>query len=56
MPSSRKPTRPKRRKRSSKLRIVLLSIVSLIVLMLIGVAIFVGIAAAGTPKWDPAGT
>ena len=51
MPSSRKPTR---QKRSSKLRIVLLSIGSLLVLVLIGVAIIVGIAAAGTPKWDPA--
>lgn len=55
MPSSRKPTRPQRQKRSSKLRIVLLAIVSLLVLLLIGVAIFVGIAAASTPKWNPSG-
>ncbi|MHB8077035.1 transglycosylase domain-containing protein [Desulfosporosinus fructosivorans] len=55
MPSSRKPTRPQRRKRSSKLRIVLISIGSVIALVMIGVAIFVGIAAAGTPKWSPSG-
>ncbi|MBE3136797.1 MAG: transglycosylase domain-containing protein, partial [Thermoplasmata archaeon] len=54
MPSSRKPTSPQRQKRSSKRRIVLLSIVSALTLMLISVAIFVGIAAASTPKWDPA--
>ncbi len=53
MPSSRKPTIPQRLKRLSKGRIVLLSMVSFIVLIMIGVAIFVGIAAAGTPKWDP---
>ena len=54
MPSSRKPTSPQRQKRPSKRRIVLLSIASVLTLMLISVAIFVGIAASGTPKWDPA--
>jgi len=54
MPSSRKPKSPQRQKRLSKRRIVLLSIVSAMALMLIGVVIFIGIAAAGTPKWDPA--
>ena len=53
MRSSRKPTGPRHRKRSSKLRIILTSILSLIILALIGIGIFVGIAAAGTPKWDP---
>ncbi|MDR3544126.1 MAG: PBP1A family penicillin-binding protein [Desulfosporosinus sp.] len=53
MPVSRKPTRPRRHKRSSKGRVVLLSIGSLIVLAMIGVVIFVGITAAGTPKWNP---
>ncbi|HWQ42738.1 MAG TPA: PBP1A family penicillin-binding protein [Desulfosporosinus sp.] len=53
MPSSRKPTGPLRKKRSSKGRIVLLSIVSFIVIIMIGVLIFIGIAAAGTPKWNP---
>lgn len=53
MPSSRKPTSPQRQKRSSKRRIVLLSIVSAMTLMLISAGIFVGIAAATTPKWDP---
>ena len=51
MPSSRKPASPQRRKHSSKLRIILLSIVSLV---MIGLVIFIGIAAASTPKWDPA--
>lgn len=54
MPSSRKPTSPQRQKRPSKRRIVLLSIVSAMTLMLISAAIFIGIAAASTPKWDPA--
>ncbi|MFZ3130684.1 MAG: PBP1A family penicillin-binding protein [Desulfosporosinus sp.] len=54
MPSSRKPTRPQRQKRSSKLRIILLAIVSALTLMLISVAVFVGIVAASIPKWDPA--
>ena len=54
MPSSRKPTGPKSKRRSSKLRIVLLSIVSFIVIALIGLVIFIGIAVATTPKWDPA--
>lgn len=53
MPSSRKPTRPQRKKRVSKLRIALLSIAGMIVLMMIGVGIYVGIAAASTPEWDP---
>ena len=51
MPSSQKPTSPKSKKRSSKLRIVLLSIVSSVI---IGILIFIGIAAYSTPKWDPA--
>ncbi|TGE31059.1 PBP1A family penicillin-binding protein [Desulfosporosinus sp. Sb-LF] len=54
MPTSRKPSGPQRQKRSSKRRIVLLSMVSAMTLVLISVAIFVGIAAATTPKWDPA--
>lgn len=54
MPSSRKPTSPKRPKRHSKLRIVLLSLASILTLIIAGLAIFVVIAAAGTPKWDPA--
>ncbi|EHQ87369.1 transglycosylase domain-containing protein [Desulfosporosinus youngiae] len=55
MPLSRKPKDPKRSKRHSKrLRIILLSITSLIALMIAGLAIFVVVAAAGTPKWDPA--
>ena len=57
MPSSLKPTSPKspkNPKRPSKRRIVLWSIVGAMILMLIGVGIFIGIAAAGTPKWDPA--
>jgi len=54
MPLSRKPKDPQRPKRHSKLRIVLLSITSLIALIIAGLAIFVVIAAAGTPKWDPA--
>lgn len=54
MPSTRKPTGPQRKKRLSKPRIILLSIISFIVLVMIGVGIFVGIAAANTPKWDPA--
>lgn len=53
MPSSRKPTKLQRLKHSSKGRIVLLSMVSFIVLTMIGVLIFIGIAAAGTPKWNP---
>ncbi|EGW37337.1 PBP1A family penicillin-binding protein [Desulfosporosinus sp. OT] len=53
MPSSRRPTSPRRKKRSSKPRIILLSIVTFIVLVMIGLVIFVGIAATGTPKWDP---
>ncbi|WP_407305798.1 transglycosylase domain-containing protein [Desulfosporosinus sp. SB140] len=52
MSSSRKSTGP-RHKRPSKLRIVSLSIVSLIILAVIGGGIFVGIVAAQTPKWDP---
>ncbi|HBV88096.1 MAG TPA: penicillin-binding protein [Desulfosporosinus sp.] len=54
MPLSRKPSRPQRPRRRSKLRIVLLSITSLIALIIAGLAIFVVVAAAGTPKWDPA--
>ena len=54
MPSSRRPTSPQIKRRSSKLRIVLLSIVSSIVLIMIGLVVFIGIAAADTPKWDPA--
>lgn len=52
-PSSWKPKSPQRNKRTSKLRILLLTIVNLIVLMLIGIGIYVGIAAANTPKWAP---
>jgi len=55
MPSSLKPTKPKLQKRLSKGRIAILSIVSVMTLMLISTAIYIGIAAAGTPKWDPAG-
>ncbi|MDO0825932.1 transglycosylase domain-containing protein [Desulfosporosinus nitroreducens] len=54
MPSSRKPSGPQRRKRPSKRRIILLSITSFISLIIAGLAIFVIVAAAGTPKWDPA--
>ena len=54
MPSSQKPTKPQRQKRLSKGRIVLLSMVSVITLALIGSAVFIGFAAATTPKWDPA--
>ncbi|HZK86030.1 MAG TPA: PBP1A family penicillin-binding protein [Desulfosporosinus sp.] len=53
MPSSRKPSKPRRQKHSSKGRIVLLSLVSFGALTMIGLVIFIGIAAAGTPKWDP---
>jgi penicillin-binding protein 1A len=53
MPSPRNRTRSQRKKRSTKLRVVLMSIVSLIVLVMIGTVIFIGIAAAGTPKWNP---
>ena len=53
MPSYRKPTNPQRQKRSSKLRIILLAFVCSITLVLIGVGIYVGIAAANTPEWDP---
>ncbi len=48
------PKNPKRQNRLSKRRIVLRSIVSVMALMFIGLAIFVGIVAASTPKWDPA--
>ena len=51
--SSQKPTGPKRRKRSSKLRIALKLLMVFMVIAMLGVAIFVGIAAANTPKWDP---
>ncbi|MDR3600988.1 MAG: PBP1A family penicillin-binding protein [Desulfosporosinus sp.] len=54
MPSSRRPTGTQRKRRTSKFRIVLLPLVSSIVLIMIGVAIFIGIAAFNTPKWDPA--
>lgn len=54
MPSSQKPTKPQRQKRLSKGRIILLSMVSVMTLVLISVAIFIGFAAATTPKWDPA--
>ena len=54
MPSSRIPKGSKRKKRSSKIRIFFLSIASFIVLALLGLGVYVGIAAAGTPKWDPA--
>jgi len=54
MPSSRKRTGPQSKRRSSKFRIILLSIASSIVLVMIGSVIFIGIAAASTPKWDPA--
>lgn len=52
--SSRNPRRPQRQKRYSKRRIALISITSVISLIILGLAIFVVIAAAGTPKWDPA--
>ena len=51
-PTSPKPTKPT--KRPSKRRIILWSILGMIILMLIGVGTFIGIAVAGTPKWDPA--
>jgi len=54
MSSPQKPTKPQRQKRLSKGRIALLSMVSVVTLMLIGSAIFIGYAAATTPKWDPA--
>ncbi|HZK55845.1 MAG TPA: PBP1A family penicillin-binding protein [Desulfosporosinus sp.] len=54
MPSSKKPPKPKRQKRLSKGRIVLLSLVSVMTLILISLAIFIGFAAASTPEWDPA--
>jgi len=54
MPSSRSPRGSQRRKRPSKRRIILLSITSLISLIIAGIAIFVVIAATGTPKWNPA--
>lgn len=54
MPSSRRPRGSHRQKRPSKRRIILLGITSIISLMIAGLAIFVVIAAAGTPKWDPA--
>jgi len=54
MPSSRKPRGSQRHKRHSKRRIILLSISSFISLIIVGLSIFVVIAAAGTPKWNPA--
>ncbi|AET65886.1 penicillin-binding protein, 1A family [Desulfosporosinus orientis DSM 765] len=54
MPSSKRPRGSKRKKRHSKRRIILLGITSIISLMIAGLAIFIVIAAAGTPKWDPA--
>lgn len=54
MPLSRRPKDPQRPKRPSKRRLVLMSITSFIALIIAGLAIFVVIAAAGTPKWDPA--
>lgn len=53
MPSSRKPSKPRRQKRSSKSRIVLLSILIFGGITMFALVIFVGISAAGTPKWDP---
>lgn len=53
MRSSRIPRGPRHHKRSSKLRIILKFIFGLMILALIGLGILVGIAAAGTPKWDP---
>lgn len=55
MPLSRNPREPKRQKTPSKRRrIILLSITSLISLIIVSLAVFVVVAAAGTPKWDPA--
>ncbi|AFQ42222.1 transglycosylase domain-containing protein [Desulfosporosinus meridiei] len=53
MPSSNNPRRPQRKKRHSKRRIIFLSITSFISLIIAGLAIFVVVAAAGTPKWNP---
>ncbi|MGC7873821.1 transglycosylase domain-containing protein [Desulfosporosinus sp. SYSU MS00001] len=53
MSSSRRPTVPRKKRRSSKFRIVIKFLVSLMILAIIGGGIFVGIVAAQTPKWDP---
>lgn len=61
MPSARKPTRsekptkPTRQKRSAKRRFILLSLGGTIALFMLGVLIYVIVAAMGTPKWDPTG-
>ncbi|AFM39242.1 penicillin-binding protein, 1A family [Desulfosporosinus acidiphilus SJ4] len=51
MPSRK--SRNTRKKRPSRLRLVILSLVSIILLAIIGGGIFVGIVALHTPKWDP---
>lgn len=51
--SSQKPLNPRRNKRISKLRVVFKLFLISMILIMIGVGIFVGIAVAGTPKWDP---
>lgn len=53
MPSSQKPTRPRRPKRRSKLLIAFKLLFGFFALITLGVAIFVAIAVAATPKWDP---
>lgn len=53
MPSSRKTKEAKPRKKRTKLRIALYSILGFFLVLLIGGGIFVGYAAATTPAWDP---
>ena len=53
MPSSQKPKGSRRPKRSSRLRVAFKLLTLLIALFTLGLAIFVGMAVAGTPKWDP---
>lgn len=53
MPLSWKPKGPERQNPLLKGRTIVLSIIGLILLATIGVLIFIGIAAAGTPKWNP---
>ncbi|HBW35046.1 MAG TPA: penicillin-binding protein, partial [Desulfosporosinus sp.] len=54
MPSSQRPKGSRRPKRSSRLRVAFKLLTLLIALFTLGLAIFVVIAVAGTPKWDPA--
>ena len=53
MPSSQRSPRPRRPKRRSKFLIALKLFTSFVALVTLGVAIFVGISVADTPKWDP---